>query len=356
MTPAGSMKALRIHGPLDMRMEQVPIPRVGPDQVLVRTAAVGICATDLELFDGRMPYIRQGLTRLPLTPGHEWSGIVEHAGAEVDNVRAGDAVVGDISLGCGQCSPCLRGAYHLCERRTELGVIGEDGAFAQFLRTRARHVYPVPAGLSLQEAAFAEPAATCLNGLRRTGVQPGDRAAVFGDGVIGFLTAQMCRCMGASDVVLIARSRDHAPVADALGLALVDSSKVDVQAEVPRILRGRPEVVSECTGSPEALNDAIHLTAPGGRLNVLSITGSPSVAADIDYLVTRDVTMVGSLASPNAFAPALRLLASGALQVRPLISRIFPFREALEAFTFVRLRKEPRIKVLVVAETEEAAG
>jgi len=350
-----SMKAFRIHGPLDMRMEEVPIPPVGPDQVLVRTAAVGICATDIELYDGRMPYIRQGLTRLPLTPGHEWSGIVERAGAEVENVRPGDAVVGDISLGCGQCRSCLRGAYHLCERRTELGVIGEDGAFAQYVRTQARHVYPVPEGLSLEEAAFAEPAATCLNGLRRTGVGPGDRAAVFGDGVIGFLTAQMCRCMGASDVVLIAPSADHRPVADGLGLTLLDSSTVDVQAEVSRILHGRPEVVSECTGSPGALNDAIHLTAPGGRLNVLSITGSPTVAADIDYLVTRDVTLVGSLASPNAFVPALRLLASGALKVRPLISRIFPFRDALEAFAFVRLRKEPRIKVLVVAAKEEPA-
>ena len=355
MSSTGSMKALRIHGPLDMRIEEVPIPCVGPDQVLVRTAAVGICATDLELLDGRMPYIREGLTRLPLTPGHEWSGIVESAGAEVENVRAGDAVVGDISLGCGQCRSCLRGAYHLCERRTELGVIGEDGAFAQFLRTRARHVYPVPSGLSLEEAAFAEPAATCLNGLRRTGVQPGDRAAVLGDGVIGFLTAQLCRCMGASDVVLIAPTQDHKPVADALGITLVDSTKVDVLSEVPRILRGRPEVVSECTGSPEALNDAIHLTAPGGRLNVLSITGSPVVTADIDYLVTRDITLVSSLASPNAFAPALRLLASGAMKVRPLISRIFPFREAVEAFTFVRLRREPRIKVLVVAEKEEPA-
>jgi len=355
MTFAGSMMALRIHGPLDMRIEEVPIPAVGPDQVLVRMAAVGICATDLELFDGRMPYIRQGLTRLPLTPGHEWSGIVERVGAKVENVRAGDAVVGDISVGCGECGSCLRGAYHLCERRTELGVIREDGAFAQFLRTRARHVYPVPRGLSLEEAALAEPAATCLNGLRRTGVQPGDRAAVLGDGVIGFLTAQICRCMGASEVVLIAQTLDHKPVADTLGLTLLDSTKVDILTEVPRILRGRPEVVSECTGNPEALNDAIHLTAPGGRLNVLSITGSPAVTADIDYLVTSDITLVGSLASPNAFAPVLRLLASGALKVRPLISRIFPFKEAVEAFAFVRLRREPRIKVLVVAEKEEPA-
>ena len=161
--------------------------------------------------------------------------------------------------------------------------------------------------------------------------------------------------MGASAVVLIAPSEDHRAVAEGLGFTLVDSSTRDVQSEVPRVLHGRPEVVSECSGSTEALNDAIHLTAPGGRLNVLSITGSPGIAVDIDYLVTRDVTLVGSLASPNAFLPALRLLASGALDVRPLITRVFPFRETLEAFEFVRLHREPRIKVLVTAEQEEPA-
>ena len=347
------MKALRIHGPLDMRIEEVPVPTLERDQVLVRVAAVGICATDIELFDGRMPYIRQGLTRLPLTPGHEWSGVVEQVGAEVENVHVGDAVCGDISLGCGQCHSCLTGAYHLCDRRSELGVIREDGAFAQFLRTRARHVYRVPAGLSLQEAAFAEPAATCLNGLRRTGVAAGDRAAVFGDGVIGFITAQICKCMGASRVVLIAPTSDHQRVAGELGIALLDASREDVLDEVPRILGGPPEVVSECSGDPEALNTAIHLTAPGGRMNVLSITGASSVPADIDSLVTRDIVMVGSLASPNAFVPALRLLASGAIKVRPLISRIYPFEEALEAFNFVRLRRQPRIKILVSSFKEE---
>ncbi len=349
MSRAGTMKALRIRGPLEMRIEEIPIPEVSEGQVLVRVDTVGICATDIELFEGRMPYIRQGLTRLPLTPGHEWSGTVERLGEKVQNVKTGDRVVGDISLGCGQCLSCLRGAYHLCERRTELGVIGADGAFAEYLRTLARHVYAVPPGLSMEEAAFAEPAATCLNALRRTGVRPGDRAAVFGDGVIGFLSAQICRCMGASAVVLIAPTSEHARESEELGLTLVDSSKVDIAREVPKILDGNPEVVSDCTGNPAALNEALHLTASGGRLNVLSITGSQSAAVDVDYLVTRDIVMVGSLASPNAFPAALRMLASGAVKVRPLISKIFPFSQAFEAFEFVRLRKEPRIKVLVRA-------
>ncbi len=347
MSRPTQMKALRIHGPLDMRLEEVPIPTLGDDQVLVRVEAVGICATDIELYDGRMPYIRQGLTRLPLTPGHEWSGTVERTGAKAQGVKAGDRVVGDISLGCGQCATCLRGAYHLCEHRTELGVINADGGFAEFLRTYARHTYAVPPGLSSEEAAFAEPAATCLNGLERTGVRAGDRAAVFGAGVIGFLTAQMCRCMGVAAVVLIARSSVHARTAQELGITLVDSTRVDIQKEVPGILGGRPEVVSECTGNPDVLNDAVHLTAPGGRINALSITGSPTIGVDIDYLVTRDITMVGSLASPNSFPGALKLLGSGAVQVRPLISKTYPLKDAVEAFDYVRLKSEPRIKVLV---------
>jgi threonine dehydrogenase-like Zn-dependent dehydrogenase len=347
------MEALRIHGPLDMRVEEVPIPSLSDEEVLVRVRAAGICATDIELFDGRMPYIRQGLTGLPLTPGHEWSGTVERVGAGAHGLREGDAVVGDISLGCGECPSCLRGAYHLCQSRTELGVIGADGAFAELVRTRARHVYPIPRGLSFEEAAFAEPAATCLNALRRTGVRPADRAAVFGDGVIGFLTAQICRCMGASAVVLIAPASEHAAVARELGISLVDSTKVDIAREVPSLLGGCPEVVSECSGNPAALNDAIHLTAPGGRLNVLSITGAPGVPADIDYLVTRDIVMVGSLASPNAFVPALRLLAAGAVKVRPLISRIFPFAQVMEAFTYVHQHRGPRIKVLVTTKSRK---
>ena len=356
MTTPALMKSLRIHGPLDMRIERIPVPALAPDQVLVRVAAVGICATDIELYDGRMPYIRQGLTTLPLTPGHEWSGTVEETGSEAGGLKPGDRVVGDISLGCGQCTSCLRGDYHLCRQRTELGVIGENGAFAEFVRTRARHTYPVPPGLSLEEAALSEPAATCLNALRRTGVRPGDRAAVFGDGVIGFLTAQICRCMGASRVALIAPSAEHAGTAEQLGIPLVDSSAADVAREVSRVLEGLPEVVSECSGNPAALNDAIHLTAPGGRINVLSITGSPAVAADIDYLVTRDIVMVGSLASPNAFPAALRLMASGAVRVRPLISKIFSFDEAIQAFEYVRARSEPRIKILVSARISREEG
>ncbi len=341
------MKAYRIHGPLDMRLEEVPTPELGDDQVLVEVAAVGICATDIELYDGRMPYIRQGLTKLPLTPGHEWSGRVAKLGKNVKHLAVGDAVVGDISLGCGKCLNCLRGAYHLCADRTELGVIKEHGAFADYIRTEGKNVYKIPEGLSLADAAFVEPAATCVNAMARTRVNPGDNVVVFGDGVIGFLTAEAAWLLGAAKVVLVARKSEHAKIAEDLGLLFLDSSKVDVRTEVPRLLGGLPEVTAECTGNPDVLDTAVHLTAPGGRINALSITGKEAIPTDVDYITTRDITLVGSLASPNAFPPTLRLLAAGRIRVRPLVSRTFPFAQTKEAFDYVRLRQGPRIKVLV---------
>lgn len=347
MNIPAQMKALVIRGPLDMQIEQVPVPTLAPDQVLVRVAKVGICATDVELYDGRMPYIEQGLTKLPLIPGHEWSGTIVAVGSDAGDLKPGDRVVGDVSIGCGRCAKCLSGEYHLCDHRTELGIIGENGAFAEYLRTTARHVYRIPSDLSFEKAALAEPTATCLNALRRTGVQPGDRAAVFGTGVIGFLTAELSKAMGASSVVIVGRKPETANIAEQLGFQFVNSSSGDVVQEVSKRLGGLPEVVSECTGNPAALNDAIHLTAPGGRLNALSITGAPMIPTDIDHLVTRDIALIGSVASPNAFPPSIRLMSSGSLQLDPLISKVYAFDDVVEAFDYVRLRRGPRIKVMV---------
>ncbi len=179
-----TMKAFRVNAPLQMKLEDVPMPTLNDDELLVRVKAVGICTTDVELYDGSMPYYREGLSKMPITIGHEWSGTVAAFGKHVKGFEVGDLVVGDISIGCGKCQSCLRGLYHLCADRTELGVIRYDGAFAEYVKTEGKNVYKVPKGVSPEEAAVTEPAATALYGVRKTGIEPGDRVAVFGDGSI----------------------------------------------------------------------------------------------------------------------------------------------------------------------------
>jgi len=342
------MKAWRIYGPLDMRLEETETPVPKENEALIKVTHRGVCGTDIELYDGRMPYIRQGLTKLPIVPGHEWSGVVVEVGKSVTSFKPGDRVVADISLGCGKCRFCLRGMYHICENRMEIGVIGHNGAFAELIVVPEKHIYHIPEGVPLKQAAFTEPAATCLNAIRRTGIEMGDRVVVFGDGVIGFFAAEIALIDGASRVILVARKSEHKKIAESLGLNLLNNKETDIYKEIPKIFGGHlADVTVEATGNPEVLNDAIYLARPGGRISALSITGAEKISVDIDYLVTRDQIMVGSLASPNSFQQTLDLMAAGRIQTDALLSREFPFDEALEAFEYVRLRKGPRIKVQV---------
>lgn len=343
------MKAFRINGPLDMKLEEVDMPKIESHEVLIKIKASGICTTDIELYDGTMPYFEQGLSKRPMTAGHEWSGVVEAAGSDVKNVKVGDLVVGDISIGCGKCGNCLKGIYHLCENRTELGVIRYDGSFAEYLKTEGKNVYKVPEGVSAEQAALVEPLATVLYATRRTGIEPGDNVVVFGDGPIGLLNAQLANHCGAAKVVVIGRKEAHREKITNWGMELINTSEVDLHDELHKMLGGLADVVFEDTGSADAFDSAVKSVRPGGKICALSITGEGKFLVDMDYIVTRDINVVGVLASPNSFAPALNMIASKKIDVNGCISHKFKFDEAIEAFEFVRSSSgKNRIKVVVV--------
>lgn len=147
------MKAIRIHGPRDARYEDVPDPKPGPDDVLIKVKAVAICGTDVELFEGTMFYITPGLTKYPFIPGHEWSGEVVETGSNVTAFRQGDAVVGECSTGCRKCKRCQRGDYHLCADPSETGLLKQPGGMAEYISYPQHTLHKVD-GLSYEQAAF----------------------------------------------------------------------------------------------------------------------------------------------------------------------------------------------------------
>lgn len=342
------MKAFRIHGDSDMRLEDIPRPLIRDDEVLIRVAATGICSTDIELYDGSMPYFEQGLSTRPMTAGHEWSGYVAMKGANVKGFEIDDLVVGDISIGCGKCSNCLKGMYHLCDDRTEIGVIKYDGAFAQYLKTEAKNLYKVPGNLSPSEAAMVETTATVTHAVQKTGIQPGDTVVVYGDGAIGLINAQVANACGAGKVFVVGLKELHREKLNDWGITLINSAEADVNEELMRQAGGLADVVFEDTGNPSAFSEAVKAVKPGGKVCAVSITGAPSIPVDMDYIVTREITVIGVLASPNAFIPALNLIASGKVDVEGCISHSYPFEDTLEAFDFVKnCKDEGRIKVVV---------
>lgn len=341
------MKSYRIYGPLDMRLEEIDVPEINDNEVLIRVSYTGICTTDRELYDGSMPYFEQGLSTRPMTAGHEWSGIVTEVGKDVENVKPGDLVVGDISVGCGKCTNCLKGQYHLCANRTELGVIRYDGSFAEYLKTEGKNAYKVPEGVSAKEAALAEPLATVLYAVRKTGIAPGENVVVFGDGPIGMLNAQIANYSGAGQVAVIGIKDTHKEKIEKWGMKFINAAKSDLTTEITRMFGDLADVVFEDTGNPEAFASAVKAVKPGGKICAVSITGAATIPVEMDYIVTRDITVVGILASPNSFIPALNMMASGKIDVAGCISHEFSFEETIEAFEYVRDPNSERIKVLV---------
>lgn len=345
----GKMHSFRIVAPLQVENQLMDIPQLEPHEVLVKVLATGVCTTDVELYDGSMSYYHDGLSKMPLTAGHEWSGTIAEIGSAVEGVAVGDLVVGDISIGCGRCKNCKKGKYHLCSHRTELGVIRYDGSMAEYLKTEGKNVYKVPAGVTPDIAALCEPLATVLYAVRRTGIEPGDQVVVFGDGPIGLLNAQLAKHCGAGKVAVIARKELHRGlIEDKWGMRLFNSSLCDVTEAVRAYFGDGADVVFEDTGNPEVINTAVKMTAPGGRLCALSLTGKDKVPFALEYVTSRDITVYGVLASPNSFEPALHMMASGLLDLEPIISHRFPFEKTPEALEFARTSHgQGRIKVLI---------
>ena len=177
------MKAIRFMKPETIEYSEVPMPALGDGEVLAEIAYAGFCATDIELLTGEMVHIKNGNTTYPIIPGHEWSGTIVQTGKDVRGFRPGDRITSDVSLGCGKCDFCRRGHYNLCPNREVVGSYrNRQGVFAQYVAVPERHVYRIPEGLSLEEAALAEPAATAAYAVAKARIPAGAQVLVIGDG------------------------------------------------------------------------------------------------------------------------------------------------------------------------------
>ena len=295
-------------------------PANAPGEARVRVRVAGICGTDLALVDGLYPF--EGV------PGHEFVGVVEDGPAQL----AGKRVVGEINVACGSCPECAAGLAKHCRRRTALGIRGRNGAFAEYLSLPPVNLHAVPDGIDDDDAVFVEPLAAALEILERVPVDRGEKVLVVGAGRLGQLICRVLAARGAC-VVAVGRNPRKLALLDGIVEGVVDASGVE-----PRSFR----VAVECTGNRAALPIAQRALAARGTLVVKSTcAGAP--ALDLTSLVVDELTVVGSRCGP--FDAALRMLESGALDLRPLVDARYPLAEGVEAFA--RSRRPGVVKVLV---------
>ncbi len=300
------MKAIWLEeGALSVR--DVPVPEPVTGEALVRVQRAGICNTDLELVRGYYPYA--GVL------GHEFVGVVETGPDEL----MGRRVVGEINAVCGECPACRGDRRSHCENRTVLGIVGRNGAFAEYLTLPIENLHAVPEKVSDDQATFTEPLAAALEIQQQIDVSATDRVLVVGDGKLGQLIARTLALTGC-DLTVLGRHAEKLDLLKAHGIAIGDPDSVEP---------GLFDIAVECTGNADGFETARRALRPRGTL-VLKSTYAGDLTFDASALVVDEITLVGSRCGP--FAPALELLANGTIDVTPLIHARYALEDGIDAF------------------------
>ena len=313
------MKALVFEAPNEAAVLERETPRIGPDDVLVRSRAVGICHSDFELLEGR--YIIP--VRYPVVPGHEWSGEVVEVGSAVEGLRPGDAVVGECVVGPGG--------------RDHFGF-SIDGADAEYFKARAEWLHRLPEGTSHTMGALVEPFSVAYNAvLSAGGVDASDTVAVLGGGPIGLLTV-IAALAGNARVVLVEPQAQRRERALLLGAhAALGPGAADFADAVGELTQGRGfDVVIEAAGAPRAMAAALEMAGHQARIVFVGIDVGSRAQAPLGLIQSKALRIRGVIGSPGIWPKTIRLLASGVVDPTPVVTATFPLGSALDALEAAR--------------------
>lgn len=308
------MRAARLIKPDRMLVAEVPRPVPGPDDLLVRVEACGICGSDRHMFRGEYPTAR------PVTLGHEFAGIVEEAGVDVRGFVPGDRVTGDPNIACGRCAFCRAGRPNLCENLVAIGV-QRDGGFAEYVLVPAGQATRLPAELDPLHGAFCEPVSCCLHAVDVARIPAGGSVLILGGGVIGLLMVELARLAGAGAVVLSTRQAPRRQLALELGAtSAVDPAGGD--AVFGEALPQGADVVIECAGVPETFQQSLRLARRGGTVVVFGVVaqGAPAPVLPFD-LLTRELRVESAWLNPLTYPRAAELIATSLLSLDRLVTR-----------------------------------
>lgn len=324
-----TMRAAVLTAPKRFELRDVPVPTIGPEDVLVQVTRTGICGTDVHIFNGHY-----AADKLPLIPGHEFCGTIAVRGANVRHLAVGTRVVVDINIGCGTCFWCRRNEVLNCAEVTQVGI-GRDGAFAEFVAVPARLAIPVETGIPDEVLALTEPVACVVRAARKAAVGFGQSVVIFGAGPIGNLHVQMMRLVGAAPIIVVDLSPDRCRMALEAGADAAVSDPAELKATVLRMTGGRgADLVIESVGNRKLYEQAFDLTRRGGHVAFFGITApGEMVPVDILRTVLEEGSLKGSVAGMGQdMHDALTLLSHGRFRTDDFTKASFSLDNIQEAF------------------------
>ncbi len=337
---------LKSYGNLVLSRVEKPVP--GPDEVLIRIRATGICGSDVHGFNGST-----GRRIPPLIMGHEAAGIIEASGKNVKEFQNGDRVTFDSTIYCGECFYCRQGKINFCQNRKVLGVgcdeYSRDGTFAEYICVPERILYRLPDELSFQEGAMIEPLSIALHAVNITPVSLGDTAIVFGAGVIGLLTLQVLLASGCSRVFVADLDEERLNIARELGAAGVfNSAEKDVPREILALTGGRgADCAIDAVGLSVTANSGLQTLGRGGTLTMIG-NFSPDIDIPLQAVVARQLRLQGSNASAGEYQICIDMIRSRRIDVSKLISQAVPLSEGASRMELLEKGSASLLKVILL--------
>ena len=314
-----------------VEVRDIPVPKIAPDEVLIRVRAAAICGSDLGIYDYTPAYSRM---RLPVVLGHEFAGVIEEAGDEVEGFRVGDRVLAESVKACGKCSFCRAGISNLCDDSTLFGI-HVDGGFAEYVAVPHKLLHRVSERMTFEEAAVIEPLSNSVHFATEIAeTKPGDLVVVQGCGPIGLFSAQLFRLSGAEVLITgIGVDNERFRIAGKLGFETVNVEEEDLVERVMSMTGGKgADVAFVAVGAPSALVQAVRLVKKRGQVVVVGIFGK-DVELPVTEIVRREIIVKGAYdARPANFPQSIRLIEDGTINTKDIITYRFPLERVEEAF------------------------
>jgi L-iditol 2-dehydrogenase len=343
----GTMHASFLHGIRDVRLEQCPIPRPGPGEVLLQVASVGVCGSDVHYYlDGR---IGHQVVEAPIIMGHEFSARVAGLGEGVSGLEAGQLVAVEPGISCGECEFCLQGHPNLCPDVRFCGTPPINGVFAEYTLMPAPNCFPLPEGFSPDDGALLEPLGIGIHSVDLAHIKAGETVAILGAGPIGLLIAAVARASGAGAIYMtepLAYRRKFAReyIAD----AVFDPNEEQVVAQIERLTAGRGvDVAFEAAGALETPQQAAEMVCPGGRVILAGIPAVDTITFSASVVRRKGVTIKLVRRMKHTYPRAIRLVQSGLVDLKPLVTHLLPLGEVGKAMELVSNYADGVVKVVV---------
>jgi len=337
------MKAAVWHGGKDIRIEDIPRPKIRTDEVLVKVKAVGICGSELHAYEG----VSQRRTP-PLVMGHEFSGEIAEVEKEVSNLKLGERVVVDPLKRCGMCTPCVRGQGSVC-RNVKLLGLHTSGAFAEYVAVPVLNCYVLPDHVTFEEGAMAEPLSVAIRAVNNTDVKLGDTVVIIGAGIIGLMILKAAKAAGAGTLIVSDVVDYRLDYAKTFGADVAINSKTENPVtRVMELTNGSgADVVFEAVGLEATVQQGMQMLAIGGKLTVVGML-SKTMTLDVMSIVTRELQINGSYAyAQDDFRRALSYLYNKKIEVKPLITNKLPLEKIKEGFEILSEKKEKALKIIL---------